>query len=175
MNVIPRDSNKKPFLLLDGHQSWLEIPLFEYINTPEDHWVVFPGVPYWTAQWQVGNSKEQNGSFNIAFTKAKQELLNLKIKKMAKDTSLQPTDLMPPIVIAWKKSFARVDKNQQVIAERGLNPLNNKNILTNPELGAAMTKREMCDESSKITLPPPMRSKQAITTPSSNNNEMRMY
>ena len=35
-----------------------------------------------------------------------------------------------------------------------------------------MTKREMCDESSKVTLPPSMRSKQAITTPSSNNNEV---
>ena len=171
MNVIPRDSKKKPFLLLDGHQSRLEIPFLEYINTPEDHWVVCLGVPYGTALWQVGDSKEQNGSFNIAFTKAKQELLNLKIKKMAKDVSLRPTDLMPLINIAWKKSFARVDKNQQAIAERGWNPLN-YNLLTDPELRATMTNREICDESSKITLPPSMKSKQAITTPSSNNNEV---
>ncbi len=62
MQVIPRDDDVKPFLLLDGHGSRLELPY---------HWVVCLGVPYGTALWQVGDSKEQNGAFNIAFTKAK--------------------------------------------------------------------------------------------------------
>lgn len=70
LNVIPRDDNIKPLLLIDGHKSRLEIPFLEYINTPTDHWVVCLGVPYGTALWQVGDSKEQNGSFNIAMTKA---------------------------------------------------------------------------------------------------------
>ena len=46
-----RDTNKKPFLSLDGHQSRLEIPFLQYINTPDDHWVVYLGVPYGTALW----------------------------------------------------------------------------------------------------------------------------
>ena len=81
MNVVERDNGKKPFLLLDGHDSRLESPFLEYINTPEDHWVVCLGVPYGTALWQVGDSKEQNGSFNMAFAKAKHDLLQYKIKK----------------------------------------------------------------------------------------------
>ena len=71
LNVIPRNDNIKPFLLLDGHGSRLEMPFLQYINNPEDHWVVCLGAPYGTALWQVGDSKEQNSSFNNAFTKAK--------------------------------------------------------------------------------------------------------
>ena len=81
MNVVPRDDGIKPFLLLDGHGSRLELPFLKYINTPEDHWVVCLGVPYGTALWQVGDSKEQNGSFNVSFAQAKQDLLQYKIKK----------------------------------------------------------------------------------------------
>ena len=36
------------------------------------------GVPYGTALWQVGDSKEQNGSFNIVMYRAKKELLEKK-------------------------------------------------------------------------------------------------
>ena len=81
MNVVPRDDGIKPFLLLDGHGSRLELPFLKYINTPEDHWVVCLGVPYGTAPWQVGDSKEQDGSFNVSFAQAKQDLLQYKIKK----------------------------------------------------------------------------------------------
>jgi len=119
LGVIDRSSNKKPFLLLDGHGSRLEMPFLKYINTPEDYWVVCLGVPYGTALWQVGDSKEQNGSFNIAFARAKQDLLQFKIKKMTQDLSLRPTDLMPLINFAWEKSFARVEQNKKAIVERG--------------------------------------------------------
>ncbi len=40
LQVIPRDDNIKPFLLIDRHKSRLETPFLEYINTPTDHWVV---------------------------------------------------------------------------------------------------------------------------------------
>ncbi len=76
LNVIPRNDNIKPFPLLDGHGSRLEIPFLQYINYPDYHWVVCLGVPYGTAIWQVCHLKEQNSSFNIAFTKVKQNLLN---------------------------------------------------------------------------------------------------
>ena len=45
---------------------------------------------------------------------------------MTKDTSLRPTNLTPLIKIAWNKSFAKIDKNQQTNAERGWNPLNSE-------------------------------------------------
>ena len=80
LGVVKRDSGSRPFLLIDGYGSRLEIPFLQYINTPADHWVVCLGVPYGTALWQVGDSKEQNGSFNIALTKAKQDLLAFKLK-----------------------------------------------------------------------------------------------
>ena len=140
MKVIPRNDNVKPFLLLDGHGSRLELPFLNYINTPEDHWVVCLGVPYGTALWQVGDSKEQNGAFNIAFTKAKQDLLKFKIKKMT-DSSLRPTDLIPLINIAWNASFARKDTNKKAIAARGWNPLN-YHLLMDPDLRATMTTAE---------------------------------
>ena len=78
MDAIPRSDNAKPFILLDGHCSRLEMPFWKYVNTPADNWIACIGVPYGTALWQVGDSKEQNGSFNMAMTKAKQNLLELK-------------------------------------------------------------------------------------------------
>ena len=118
LQVIPRDDNIKPFLLIDGHKSRLETPFLEYINTPTDHWVVCLGVPYGTALWQVGDSKEQNGSFNIALTKAKKELLDFKMRKMTDDASLKPTDLMPLINTAWNANFPRQSKNQNAIGKK---------------------------------------------------------
>ena len=74
-NLFPRNDGVKPFLLLDGHGSRLEYPFLQYINKEEDYWVVCLGVPYGTALWQVGDSKQQNGTFNVAMTKGKQDLL----------------------------------------------------------------------------------------------------
>jgi len=63
IQVFPRDDpNVKPFLLLDGHGSRLELPFLTYVNTEAHPWVVCIGVPYGTSYWQVGDSTEQNGS-----------------------------------------------------------------------------------------------------------------
>ena len=145
LDVIPREGGKKPFLLIDGHQSRLELPFLKYINTPQDHWVVCIGVPYGTALWQVGDSKEQNGSFNIAMTKAKQHLLEYKSKHTFENPSLQATDMIPLINKAWKQSFARVSKNRNAIANRGWNPLN-RNLLLDPSIRATMTDAEKIEE-----------------------------
>ena len=80
-------------------------------------------------------------SFNMAFSKAKQELLNFKIQKMSQDCSLKPTDLMPLMNIVWGKSFARVEQNKKALAERGWNHIN-YNLLTNSDLRAIMTVAE---------------------------------
>ena len=124
MNLIPREANVKPFILLDGHRRRLEIPFLRYVNTPEDHWIACIGVPYGTVLWQVGDSKEQNGSFSMAMMKAKQELLALKDGLGLQNDGILDTNLMPLIIIAWNKIFARVDKNRNAIFNRGWNPLN---------------------------------------------------
>ena len=45
-DIFERTENLKPFLILDGHRSRLELPFLQYINNPKDHWVVCIGVPY---------------------------------------------------------------------------------------------------------------------------------
>ena len=52
------------------------------------------GVPYGTALWQIGDSKEQNGSFNMAITKAKDHLLEYK-EFIGLTNGVVATDLMP--------------------------------------------------------------------------------
>ena len=64
-----RASGVQPFLLVDGHESRFSKIFLEYINQPETKWQVCIGVPYGTSYWQVGDSKEQNGSFKMALTR----------------------------------------------------------------------------------------------------------
>ena len=169
LGVYARDDNQhlRPFLLLDGHQSRLQVPFLEYINRPEDNWVVCIGVPYGTALWQVGDSKEQNGSFNMSMTKSKIELLELKEKK-SMNGNHQSTDIIPLINKAWNDSFARVEKNKQAIAERGWYPLN-RNILLNDELRSTMTPAEVQNEmiSDSITFLSPYLNDHQVTQHSS--------
>ena len=137
--LFERTADVKPFVLIDGHKSRLEIPFLRYINTPKDNWIVCIGVPYGTALWQVGDSKEQNGSFNINMTKAKTKMLETRDKLGLNE--LEDTDLIPIINYAWNHSFARKDKNRNAIADRGWNPLNRK-LLTDEDLSATMTDKE---------------------------------
>jgi len=144
LELFPRTDTVKPFLLLDGHGSRLEMPFLHYINNPKDHWVVCFGVPYGTALWQVGDSKEQNGSFNIAINSAKDEVLERK-EELGITDGVTDTDMMPIINIAWKNSFARVGKNRQAITNRGWNPLN-RALLLDDELRSTMTKKQKSKE-----------------------------
>ena len=127
LRAFPRDDDVSPFLLLDGHPSRLQAPFLKYINSPEDHYVTCIGVPYGTALWQVGDSKEQNGSFNMAMTLEKRTLVQKK-EKMSLPGKLVATDIIPLINRTWAKSFARKDKNRVAIAARGWNPYN-RNLL----------------------------------------------
>ena len=133
LNLFPRENNMRPFLLLDGHCIRLELPFLQYINTPKEHWVVCIGVPYGTAYWQVGDSKEQDGSFNIAITQAKQDLLETKDALGLYDEGIVDTHLIPIINSATKRSFGRVDKNHNAICVRGWYPLNNA-LLLDPDI-----------------------------------------
>ena len=121
-----------PYLLVDGHSSRFELQFLEYINDDKHPWNICIGTPYGTALWQVGDSAEQNHSFNIALAKAKQDLLDTRYKKSIK-ADLHPHDIIPLINKAWEQSFVRVDKNKNAIADRGWNPLN-RNLLTNDDI-----------------------------------------
>lgn len=82
LGVFPRHDGVTPFSLLDAHNSRVELPFLTYITTPPHEWVVTIGTPYGTAYWQVGDSKEQNGSFKMAITQAKSNLMKMKGQKM---------------------------------------------------------------------------------------------
>ena len=99
LELFPRTDTMEPFLLLDdGHDSRLEMSFLHYINNPRDHWIVYFGVPFGTALWQVGDSKEQNGRFNIALKKAKDTVLKMK-EELGITDSVTATDLMSIINI----------------------------------------------------------------------------
>jgi hypothetical protein len=64
--VFNLSNGNLPMLLLDGHQSGLELPFLKYIKDKAHLWKVCLGVPYGTHLWQVGDSSEQNGYFKMA-------------------------------------------------------------------------------------------------------------
>ena len=140
LKVLPRVNGVKPYLLVDGHGSRFGLNFLSYINNPDHEWVVCIGTPYGTALWQVGDSKECNGSFNIAITKAKQNLLDEKSQQCV-NAQLQTYDIIPLVNAAWKQSFARIEKNKNACADRGWNPLN-RCLLLHSEIRATMTDEE---------------------------------
>ena len=85
LDLFPRDDDVKPFLLLDGHGSRLELPFLQYVNDPAHEWVVCISVPYGTSYWQVADSSEQNGSYKMALSTAKKELVQKKTKSLLQE------------------------------------------------------------------------------------------
>ena len=71
---------------------------------------------------------------------AKRKLLDLKRQSCINET-IDKSELMVLINIAWNKSFARADKNRRVIADRGWGPYN-RNILTISHIRATMTETD---------------------------------
>lgn len=117
-----------PFLLLDGHHSRFELPFLTYIHEKEHLWRCCIGVPYNTQWWQTADAEQANGSYKMSSTKAKRL-----IYKAKNGRNLQKTDIIPIINMAWKDSFARVNKIKHAIAQRGWNPLNYA-LMTNKDL-----------------------------------------
>ena len=143
LDLFPRDEcGLKPFLLLDGHGSRLELPFLEYVNNPSNPWVVCIGVPYGTSYWQVGDSSEQNGSYKIAMTKSKQELVLKKQRMCWANARVETYEIMVVLNAAWDKSFSRVSYNKEAIAARGWGPLT-QNLLDNSEILATATDEDL--------------------------------
>lgn len=137
--IFDRTNGKYPFLLLDGHQSRFELPFLDYVCDNQHKWQVCIGVPYGTSLWQVGDSKEQNGSYKIALARAKKDFFEKKLRLFIDPPQLSATDIIPLINKAWSASFARVSCNKKAIAERGWGPCN-RNLLLYKEIQHTMTK-----------------------------------
>jgi hypothetical protein len=60
-----------PCLLLHGRGSRFNLPFLEYINHDDHTWTTCIGTSYGTNKWQVGDSPEQNGNFNMDIGKGK--------------------------------------------------------------------------------------------------------
>ena len=71
--VFDCSQGQTPMIILDGHDSWLKPLFLNYINNPRTKWKVCLGTPYGTSYWQVGDAPEQNGSFKMAWYRAKQQ------------------------------------------------------------------------------------------------------
>ena len=121
-----------PFLLLNGHRSHFEEEFHEFVNSPEYKWKVCIGVPYGMHLWQVGDSKEQNGSFKCSCKKFKAALVQQKADHQM-ECKIKKTDVIQIVWTAWNDSFSRAVKNKQAAAERGWNLLNYI-LLDHPDL-----------------------------------------
>ena len=67
-NIIEsKPGGPTPFLLLDGCGSRLELPFLQeyYANGKENKWLVCLGLPNGKSLWQVGDSSQQNGSYEM--------------------------------------------------------------------------------------------------------------
>jgi hypothetical protein len=143
LEIFPRDDGVKPFLLLDGHGSRLELPFLHYINDPDHEWIVCIGVPYGTSYWQVADSSEQNGSYKMALSTEKKELVKKKQRACFQNARVETYEIVIIVNDAWNRSFARVEYNKKAIAVRGWFPLT-RNLLDHPEI--AMSTEDTAQE-----------------------------
>jgi hypothetical protein len=70
-NVFDHSDGRRPFLLLDGHHSILELPFLDYIHGSGHKLTTCIGEPYGT------HFLHMNGNFSIGLTKAKKKFFNL--------------------------------------------------------------------------------------------------
>ena len=74
------------------------------MEDPITEWYVGLGGAYRITYWQVGDSKEQNSSFNMAMIDTKRKLLALK-RKYCFNESIDKSGLICLINLALKKRF----------------------------------------------------------------------
>ena len=118
----------------------------------------------------MGDSKEQNGAFNMAMIDAKRKLLDLKRIHFLKEI-INKSDLMLLTNIVWNKSFTRIDMNKKDIADRGWGS-HNRNILTLSHIKATMTEIEKQNNTNYEVILSSCLSVSTITNDSSICNNM---
>jgi hypothetical protein len=132
LGVLRRQGEPNPFLLVDGHGSRFTVEFLGYVVDPEHEWTATIGLPNGTQLWQVGDSKEQNGTLKSSLRKEAEYLTKVQIERDM-PIRLDNSDLMPIISKAIAQSFANEETNKKAIAARGLNPCN-RQLLVSPEL-----------------------------------------
>jgi hypothetical protein len=140
-----RKEGKIPFMLLDGHSSRFDLEFLRYINTYPHKWNVCIGVPYGTALWQVGDSSEQNGRFNINLSQIKATLLQSRIDQLQHAMQLIRTDIIPCVNRSYPTSFGNRETNRKALAVRGWNPLN-RYLLLDPTVRATLNEEQLTNE-----------------------------
>ena len=138
MNVFERKNGLNPCLLIDGHRSRLEYSFLEYICNPLHEWVVAILMPYGTDLWQVGDTIEQNGCYNMASVVKKRMIVEEKLKYMIDTLTIESHEIIIIINYAWTRSFSRIESNRQAIADRGWYPYN-RILMTDPSIRASIT------------------------------------
>ena len=124
------------------------------------------GVPYGTSLWQATDNNEQNGCVKLVCSEIKEKLLKKRLDMMIDSPAILPTDTIPIINYAWKRSFAKVDTNKKGIAARGW-ALLNYNLLTNSQIQPTMRKSVMIHLHSVLKIQSDMSfaKQQSSTTP----------
>ena len=103
----------------------------------------------------MGDSAEQNGSFNIASVVEKMNIMAEKEKVMYDRPTIESYDIIRIVNAAWLKSFSWINTNKKAIAARGWFPYN-RALMFHPTIRASITKEEEeleLKEGSKIVIP----------------------
>jgi hypothetical protein len=107
-NAFPRSGGiPNPFVLLDGHDSRSELPSLNYITDQTQQWEVCLGLPNGTCIWQVGDSKQQHGSFKWELVKAKHEKIPEKTDAH-KEARFTKSDIAPLVNKVFPYSFGNM-------------------------------------------------------------------
>ena len=137
IGVFDQTDRAPHFLILDGHGSIFDLLFLQYINTAATKLNVCIGVPYGTSYWEIGDSPEQNGSFKLALTKCKRDVLTQKERRRTA-FAIEKEDIVDVVSKPSDESFARIATDQKAVAERGWGPLN-YNLLLHPEIQLTST------------------------------------
>ena len=103
--ISDRSDGRLPFVVLVGYGGRTNFNFIEFIN-PEHKWVVCIGFLCVTSICQVGDTINQNESFNIEFTLSKVSLVEFKTV-ISMNPKLVPTCAMLLINWACDTSFSR--------------------------------------------------------------------
>lgn len=121
IGVYDRSHGVLPLLLMDGHNTTLDLPFLDYVRNDNHKWMVCCGLPRDTHLLNVAASQEFNGSFKEEFNNAMQNTLYSRPEYCRQ---IYSSDIIPMIRYAWSLSFTRPEKAKKALALRGWNPLN---------------------------------------------------
>ena len=75
LGIYKHTPHLRPFALFDVHDSHLQVPFLEYVNDDSHKWTFCIGLLNGTHKWQVGDSKEQNGTYKVEWSREKSKLV----------------------------------------------------------------------------------------------------